>query len=384
MTENNKSLMPLDKPIKIETDSGEFELTINQVKNFVARGTKSLTTAEAFQFLQLCRFNNLNPWIGDAYLVKFGDDCQMITSKGAYMKRAERAGDKYEGFEAGIIVESSNDLIKLEGSLFIDNGEDNLVGGWAKVHRSDRKFPIVVEVSFDEYVGKTREGATNRMWKNKPATMIRKVALCQALREAFPDIYQGLVSEDEVNVEVPYTGPKEGAVVDAEWTTAEEKGKEEETQSTTKEETEPEKEEKPKRRQRRQTHIHKGEEIKTNGITGPTLEAIEKAETEHEEAEKIIDVFLTTVGATDLTFLKKDEGSKLMKELMEKISQSSEPKTDGEEPETEEKGQEDLFDQGSEEMINCPLRQDIEIESTFCQTCPDGPNKNKTCIHFQE
>ena len=40
-------------------------------------------------------------------------------------------------------------------------------------------------------------------WASKPATMIRKVALVQALREAFPEDLQGMYSIEESDVPVP-------------------------------------------------------------------------------------------------------------------------------------------------------------------------------------
>lgn len=390
MTENSKSLVALDKPILIETDSGDFELTINQVKNFVAKSSTSITTTEAFQFLQLCRFNNLNPWVGDAYLVKFGEDCQMITSKGAYMKRAERAKEKYEGFEAGIVIENNDEIIRLEGALYVDNGENNLVGGWAKVHRSDRKFPITVEVSFDEYVGKTREGKTNRMWKNKPATMIRKVAICQALREAFPDIYQGLVSEEEVDIET-FT-PTGAPPIDVE--PIDKEGGKKPAESGEGEQAEKDKTEKPKRRQRRQTHVIKGKEVKTNGITGAMLEAIEQIETNYEQAEKLIDSFMKERYAQDLTFLTEDEGKELMSTLMGTLGSGKDFQESGEDKGTEAgagedksqdpgPGQDDLFKTKDKGKLNCPDRGEMEIEVSFCeQSCPKSTDK--TCIHFQE
>ena len=39
----------------------------------------------------------------------------------------------------------------------------------------------------------------NSQWKSKPATMIRKVAVVQALREAFPEDFGGLYSEEELS-----------------------------------------------------------------------------------------------------------------------------------------------------------------------------------------
>ncbi len=44
------------------------------------------------------------------------------------------------------------------------------------------------------------------MWASKPATMIRKVAMTHALREAFPSSLGGLYTEDEMQVQTDYEG----------------------------------------------------------------------------------------------------------------------------------------------------------------------------------
>ena len=43
----------------------------------------------------------------------------------------------------------------------------------------------------------------NQQWSKKPATMIRKVALVQALREAFPANLGGMYAAEEVGREEP-------------------------------------------------------------------------------------------------------------------------------------------------------------------------------------
>ena len=75
------------------------------------------------------------------------------------------------------------------------------MGGYAKVFRRDRTHSYCVEVSFDEYAARKKDGSLNSQWSKKPATMIRKVALVQALREAFPENFSGLYSEEEAGTE---------------------------------------------------------------------------------------------------------------------------------------------------------------------------------------
>jgi hypothetical protein len=59
--------------------------------------------------------------------------------------------------------------------------------------------PYYSAVDWREYAQKTKEGKLTSMWASKPTTMIRKVALSQALREAFPDDMGGLYEPEEIN-----------------------------------------------------------------------------------------------------------------------------------------------------------------------------------------
>ena len=117
----------------------------------------------------------------------------MIVSKEALMKRAE-ACENYEGIQAGIIVRHQDGSIEDVEGNFYDEG-DTLVGGWAKVYRSDRKFPVLSRVRLQEY----DKGRST--WKSMACTMISKVAKVQALREAFPAQLGAMYTREENVVE---------------------------------------------------------------------------------------------------------------------------------------------------------------------------------------
>jgi len=183
-----------DKSLVVyEVNGEEVKLSFSLVRNFLTRGNDKVTNAECVQFIFICKANRLNPYVGDAYLVKYtGSPAQMITSKDAFMKRGE-ACREYTGFQAGVIVIRENTVVELEGSFFLPS--DQLVGGWCKVSRNDRAYPTVARVRLSEYdKGKST-------WKAMPGTMIRKVAIAQAFREAFPVQMGGLY--------VPEEGPEE-------------------------------------------------------------------------------------------------------------------------------------------------------------------------------
>lgn len=113
-------------------------------------------------------------------------------------KRAMR-NEKYAGQQAGVIVlKQDGTLEERIGTLTLPG--EALVGGWAKVYMEGFKYPIETTVSFDEYCQK-KDGKPMSNWATKPATMIRKVALVHALREAFPSELGGMYSAEENNVD---------------------------------------------------------------------------------------------------------------------------------------------------------------------------------------
>lgn len=167
------------------------------VRNYLTNGNGAVTDQEVNYFVHLCRGQGLNPFLKEIYLIKFGQQpATFVVSKEAFLKRAE-ANPQYDGSESGIIVlNKDGELIERKGGFFLKDSEQ-VVGGWAKVYRKDRKYPSDVQVTFEEYAGRTKDGNLNSNWANRPATMIKKVALVQALREAFPNDLNNLYTEEE-------------------------------------------------------------------------------------------------------------------------------------------------------------------------------------------
>ncbi len=173
-----------------EVNGETVKLSPSIIKKYLVRGNKEVNDQEIMMFLSLCKYQKLNPFLNEAYLVKFGGDAQIIVGKEAFMKRAE-SNAKYKGIEAGIIVERNNELHEIEGAVKLKN--DVLIGGWAKVYRADRDIPVVSKVSVEEYDKK------QSTWKQMPLTMIRKTAIVNALREAFPENLGAMYTEEESN-----------------------------------------------------------------------------------------------------------------------------------------------------------------------------------------
>lgn len=181
-------------PLPDENETHTANITLADVTKYI---NPMATEQEAMMFLQLCRARNLNPWIGEVHLIKYNKNeaARTVVGKDAVFRKAQE-NENYDGFEAGIIIEKDNAIEEKEGAFITDS--ETLVGGWAKVYRKDCTSPIISKVTFDEYAGKKADGSLNKMWFTKPATMIRKVAVVQAHREAFTKELSGMYDEAEM------------------------------------------------------------------------------------------------------------------------------------------------------------------------------------------
>lgn len=148
------------------------------------------TDKELTMFLQIAKLNQLNPLKREIYLVKYKVDtpASILTGYEVYLKRAERSG-KYLGFKVWI-----------EGT-----GEE--MKACIEVRHKDWNEPLYHEVDYSEYVQMRwdkvlRKQVPNKFWKEKPKTMLKKVAISQGLRFAFPDELAGLpYVREEINPE---------------------------------------------------------------------------------------------------------------------------------------------------------------------------------------
>ena len=190
-------------PVEITAADGQhFTVSFGEVRSFIC---PQATDTECKIFLETCKQYKLNPFTKEAYLIHYdnkNDDTAstIVLGKNCYLQMAE-LHQAYDGFEAGVIVLTADgQLLNREGSIVYDGDDgETLLGGWAKVYRKDRTRASYEEVKLSEYdTGKS-------LWNGKKATMIRKVALVHALREAFPSTFGALYDESEVRVDAEST-----------------------------------------------------------------------------------------------------------------------------------------------------------------------------------
>ena len=185
----------------IAWQEGKITVTASDVRKYLC---PKATDPEIVMFLKTCQSFALNPWVHEAYLVKYkeGEPAAIIIAAEAYLKASETCSE-FDGLEAGIILRDSTGKLEFREGAFVADGEEkNLAGGYARVYRKDRQRPFYTAVNIKECQKYTKEGKPTRFWREMPATMVRKVALSRALREAFPTRLGGIYSTAEYE-EIP-------------------------------------------------------------------------------------------------------------------------------------------------------------------------------------
>jgi len=173
--EKDTSIVKVE-PSAIEQPKQRAEIELNP-KTVRAYINKDASDQEIALFLNQCVMFNLNPFKREIYLIKYGNQpATFVVGYDAYLKRAERT-DKYGGMKSGTID---------------DPKTGRPLKAWVKVYRKDWAEPLEHEVYLDEYIQKTKEGRPTRFWAEKPRTMLKKVAISQAFRMAFPDEFSGM------------------------------------------------------------------------------------------------------------------------------------------------------------------------------------------------
>jgi phage recombination protein Bet len=180
------------------SDGSDVRLSPGIVAKYVITGGLPVDEREVYGFMAKCQARHLNPLAGDAYMTTYKNkmtgkvEASVIVSKDYFVRTATQQPG-FDGIRAGIVVwdKRAGDMRYREGTIY-SKAQEQLVGGWAEVYDKARSHPSRAEVSLEEY------DQHRSLWKTKPATMIRKVALVQALREAYPGAYGGIYDRDEM------------------------------------------------------------------------------------------------------------------------------------------------------------------------------------------
>lgn len=162
---------------ELATTTQEGNLNLQTLSKFLESAglATSLNNQEKETFLQIAQAYQLNPFKREIYCTKYSTQMTIIVGFEVYLKRAERTG-KMDGYS-----------VKTEGSI-----KDGNLKAIITIYRKDWSRPYEHEVHYEEYVQTTKEGNPNKFWKEKPITMLKKVAMSQGFRLCFSDELGGM------------------------------------------------------------------------------------------------------------------------------------------------------------------------------------------------
>lgn len=147
------------------------------IRNMFARGCSN---DEFAVLIELANRYQLDPFAKQIWAVKYNDrPAQVFAGRDGYLAIAHRSG-QFNGMQSNIDRDS----------------EGKILSATCRVWRKDMEHPFERTVFLEEY--NTGKG----VWKEKPATMIIKVAEAQALRLAFN--ISGLYDSSEFEAEPPH------------------------------------------------------------------------------------------------------------------------------------------------------------------------------------
>ncbi len=181
-------------PAKTEIDEAKIREYIE-----VSGLASELTENERRQFIQFCTSYQLDPFKGEVHCSVYGQgeyrNLSLIVGFLTYVKRAELSG-RLDGWSADI-----------EGT-----GEDTkaVVTIW----RKDWSHEFQNRVHWKEAVQRKRDGSLTAFWKKMPRYLLKKTAIAQAFRLAFPAELAGM-GYDEAELPEEMTQPVSGRTNEA-------------------------------------------------------------------------------------------------------------------------------------------------------------------------
>ncbi len=136
-----------------------------------------LTQEEKLQFIEVAQAFRLNPFKREIHVAVYGEGeyrrMSIVVGYQVYLDRAERTG-QLDGWRAWV-----------EGQ-----GED--MKALVEIHRKDWRSPFVHEVYWKEAVQRKRDGQPTSFWTKMPKFQLKKVAISQGFRLAFPSELGGM------------------------------------------------------------------------------------------------------------------------------------------------------------------------------------------------
>ena len=79
--------------VEYESNGEMVKISPTMIKRYLVSGGGNVSDGEVMMFMSLCRYQHLNPFLREAYLIKYGsnDPATIVTGKDVFTKRANAA-----------------------------------------------------------------------------------------------------------------------------------------------------------------------------------------------------------------------------------------------------------------------------------------------------
>jgi phage recombination protein Bet len=192
--------------IIVKTNSGEIALNDDIVRNQISNDP-GVTDQEVNQFMMLCKYRKLNPFLKEAHLIKYGKNpASIVVGKDVFTNRLNEIPE-FQGREEGVIVVGPDGESKeLEGTYYNDG--QKLRGAYIKIWVKGWQKPYKWTIRLQDYLRTYKD--KNDGWKVKPmgqwaimpAVMLVKCATVAGIRNLFPKDFGGMYTSDEIGVDI--------------------------------------------------------------------------------------------------------------------------------------------------------------------------------------
>jgi phage recombination protein Bet len=156
------------------------DLLKDEIQTFILGGdlARKMTSTQRDLCIKTSLAFNLNPLKREVHFIPYNGDVKIVVGYEVYLKRAEKSG-KLDGWQVDI------------------EGAGSSMKAVVTIHRKDWQKPFIHEV----YLLEARQSTP--IWMKMPRFMLKKVAIAQAFRLAFPEEMGGLpYMPEEIGVEV--------------------------------------------------------------------------------------------------------------------------------------------------------------------------------------
>jgi len=194
----------VNQVISYETDTGVINLTEKLIISCIGKG-KDFTQQEIYNFMMLCQHRKLNPFLGEAHLIKYGPVAQQVVGLPVFQKRLN-SHKKNKGFNLGIITIDEKSVIQYREGTFYPSENEKLVGAYCDFIKEGFHKPFRWTVNLNDYMKTITDKVTKAVrpqgqWQTMPAVMITKCAFVAGVRYAYPEEFGGMYSPEELNID---------------------------------------------------------------------------------------------------------------------------------------------------------------------------------------